>query len=384
MKHGFNLIIIGILLALVIWVGPERISNAWKKILDPSQQTDTASQEQNSDAENTSPAPTPENPYGWQPTEPVQRQAKPTQAKTVYRWTDAAGKVHYGDQIPDDGAAITVDQTQEFNYSNPFQVDIIAVDYSLPLDINHKVELAVSKIFDIYHHSIGLTYRQDPYIKLKLYQDKEAFEQYRDQWAPNLESSVGFYLSQRNEATVWDSGRFENTLKTVTHECSHAILHYQFNRIPAWLDEGLAEYFESMELFGQAVVIHPNKAWDSQLKQLHGVTENISYLQMFIDADYQDWYEKNGEDHQSYAVSWSLVYFLMSTHEGRKTLKALLESFQNDYSYQPKLASNDTDATDHELGMTTVRINDFYYGGIENLHSEWSRWLRKDKSPHRY
>ena len=89
-------------------------------------------------------------------------------------------------------------------------------------------------------------------------------------------------------------------LEVLTHEASHAIMRHQIGRVPAWINEGLAEYFESMHVFGQTVVVHPNRHWAETVN--HRVRSGLLPLGDYLSMPRDQWYVFNGSDGLAYAL----------------------------------------------------------------------------------
>lgn len=299
--------------------------------------------------------------------EPVKQQATAKKSGKIFRWVDDQGKVHYGDQAPDSQKEVE-DKSSEFAFSRRFHVDILGVDHKLPVNTREKVDVAVSKIFEVYEDNLQLGLKGDPFIKVKIFKSQAAFQEYRQLLAPKLETNTGFYVSRLNEASVWQNRNFDAMLNVITHECSHAILNYEIGFTPTWLNEGLAEYFESMHIFGQAIVVPPHPQWDAILKEL-AASDKLPKLDDYFKLQGQDWYKFNKNSNLSYAIGWSLVFYLMSTQEGQQVLANIIRA-----------------AAEDQFGSLNNQqlIENHYYGGVARLEKNWSIWLRSNKSSHRY
>jgi hypothetical protein len=103
------------------------------------------------------------------------------------------------------------------------------------------------------------------------------------------------------------SDRLEADLR---HEVTHALLHASGRRIPLWLDEGLAEYFET-------------SAWAGSVNPAHVAALSVSVGQGWRpDLDrlsrLKDLWQVRPDD---YRESWLWVHYLMhSSEEARQSL----------------------------------------------------------------
>jgi hypothetical protein len=284
----------------------------------------------------------------------------------IYRWTDAEGRVHFSDRPPLEVQQEARDLSAALVEPIPFKVDIIPVDYTMPGETHTKVEIAVAKIHEVLGSRLGLRFRTDPSFAIRIFEDRDSFAGYGHVAVAHV--AAGYYSSERNEAVTWRQQSFEQMLQVITHEASHALLHHRFDDVPPWLNEGLSEYFERMQVFGQAVSIPVNAEWDALIKsQLRD--GSITPLTDYVDLDYQDWLARNLPDNRSYAQAWSLVYFMMSTAEGTRLLARLLEGL---------------DSAAAGRFPSAQAIESGYPGGLAAFETAWHAWAFGPKPPHLY
>lgn len=83
----------------------------------------------------------------------------------------------------------------------------------------------------------------DP-VEIYVLDDRGAFDHFLRFYHPELPPRRAFFLAQGDDRVVYtySNPRLEEDLR---HEGTHALLHGAFGDIPLWLDEGLAEYFET-------------------------------------------------------------------------------------------------------------------------------------------
>lgn len=382
MRRALLLVVLVTLAIALFLKSPETWINAWQRVINGADNHEVSAETDRHaiPVENTTPAPQIEQQEPQQTISsassslsfskqvaPIKKQAPVKKQGKIYRWVDEQGKVHYGDQTPDSLTEVE-DQSTQFAFSRRFHVEIVGVDHKLPVNTREKVDVAVSKIFEVYEDNLQLGLKGDPFIKVKIFKSQTAFQDYRQLLAPKLETNTGFYVSRLNEATVWQNRSFDAMLNVITHECSHAILNYEIGFTPTWLNEGLAEYFESMNIFGQAIVVPPHPQWDPMLQELAN-QKKLPTLDSYFKLQGPSWYDFNKNSHLSYSIGWSLVFYLMSTQEGQQVISSIIKSTRED-----QYGSLDN----HNL------INEHYYGGIERLEKNWSVWLRSNKSAHRY
>jgi len=84
----------------------------------------------------------------------------------------------------------------------------------------------------------------DEPVEIYVLDDRGSFAHFLKFYFPELPPRRAFFLAQGGRRVVYtySSPRLEEDLR---HEATHALLHGSFGDLPLWLDEGLAEYFET-------------------------------------------------------------------------------------------------------------------------------------------
>ena len=155
-------------------------------------------------------------------------------------------------------------------------------------------------------------------------------------------------------------------LSVITHEAFHTILWTNYKHIPTWLNEGFAEYFELINVFGTTAVIELDDYWIRIVKAaIH--QDAAPSLKYFINMDRTQWAELNKESHLSYAMGWTFVYYLMSSKESRKLIVELFR----ERNENPDIKMSDI-------------IKKHYPKGITQLQIYWENWVFGKKTTHRY
>ena len=95
------------------------------------------------------------------------------------------------------------------------------------------------------HRPPGLSPRagEEP-VEIYVLNDRNAFTHFLKFYYPELPPRRAFFLAQGDRRVVYTylSDRLEEDLR---HEATHALLRGCYGDLPLWLDEGLAEYFET-------------------------------------------------------------------------------------------------------------------------------------------
>jgi hypothetical protein len=284
----------------------------------------------------------------------------------IYRWTDAEGRVYFGDRPPAELIQEARDLSAAYAGRARFSFEIVPVDHDLPAETRAQVQVAVSKIHEIFESRLGLRFSSDPSFSIRIFKDREGFEAYGGPGLGHLVS--GYYSPERNEAVTWSQQGFEQMLEVITHEAGHALLHHRFDEVPRWLDEGLSEYVERIQVFGQAVTVPPNPDWDAVVKaQVRD--GSLMPLAEYVGLSTPGWLAHNLPENRAYARAWSLVYFMMSTPEGTQVLGRLL-------------AALDRSGAD---GFTPAEVIGAHYpGGLAAFDIDWRAWVLGPKRAHYY
>lgn len=284
-------------------------------------------------------------------------------ASGVYTWRDAQGRVHFGDEPP--GNRQAEDVSRRYDHRLPFSIVIEGVGYDVPTRLRNRLTTYVRKIFTIYKQALEIEYPQENEFRIVIYGTESAYRAYQRKAAPVLENAAGFYNGENNQITTWGLPE-RHLIPLITHEVSHAISASRGRYIPTWLNEGLAEYFESMEVSGLSAEVPVKDYWVSTLRH-RGWHRRAPNLRNRLDVQHADWYAANGDDNTSYALSWSVVYFLMDSENGRRTIRQLLA-----LPHSP------------ERPETTRLIQARWPGGMKAFTEAWQQWLADADGRHRY
>ncbi len=279
----------------------------------------------------------------------------------IYRWTDDKGRVHYSDTKPTDNNY----QTKEVKgtKASRLKVDLILHGLSLNADIENTIKLSVVKIHEVYTSVLGLNLGEIPPVKIRLFNDKAQFQRFYSQFSNGTRSDQisGFYTSRTGEIVLYKNRSIDRTLEVITHEASHLLLSYAYNnKVPSWLNEGLAEYFELIRLQGLSVGVPPNQFSDRRMKALLE-RGRLLPLNSYFKRNGNAWYLANSSSKGLYySQAWSLVYFLMSSQEGKNTIKKM-------FAY---LKENPWDKN-----INFILMDSFYPRGVEGFEKKWRQWI---------
>ena len=136
-------------------------------------------------------------------------------------------------------------------------------------------------------------------IEIYLFGDEATYRNYLKTYFPQLPYRRALFAKLGGPGMVfaYRGKEFETGLR---HECTHALLHAVLPRVPLWLDEGLAEYFQEPRA---------NRVYDSRHLSMtrwcarFGLNPALDKLEKKTDAS-----PMNATD---YRHAWAWVHFML-------------------------------------------------------------------------
>lgn len=160
---------------------------------------------------------------------------------------------------------------------------------------------------------LDLPVKRDPVV-VYLFNNETEYRRYMNATYPRLPPRSAYFVGTSTELAVYTHWG-QNVREDLRHEYTHGLLHSGLKRVPLWLDEGLAEYFEVAgpkpgglnHDYAQHLAEAVGSGWRPDLKRL----ENLDDSGQMKRADYQE--------------SWAWVhFFLNSTPEAKRALVGYL------------------------------------------------------------
>ncbi|MBM7072409.1 DUF1570 domain-containing protein [Shewanella sp. 202IG2-18] len=269
----------------------------------------------------------------------------------IFSWIDEDGMTHFSDTLFGNEQNTKVLDLYGIEL-NPFEMTI-NTKRTLPKFFERDTSVGVKKIYQILNGYMNEDLIKPVQLNLTFAHSKREYDALQKVKAPTATSSQGFYSGKHNLAAVW----YKNDLqarRTAIHEAVHVINSGLFGNTPRWLNEGLAEYFETIKVSGLAAKITPLN-W-----QQNAAVQRMS-LRTVIYGENNNW--KGSSRHNMYVASHSFVYFLMSTPKGKKLIKQVFKS----------LAENRCQR--HNLQSLFASYPTGFYG----LENDWKNWMHKGK-----
>ena len=304
---------------------------------------------------------------------------------------------HDGAEHPAEGAAGAV----------ALSIEVHVEDGVLPERYRAQIDAGTRRIYAQWRAWLGAAASAGPPVNLRFVGNGERFSALWGKGAGANWTPTGFYRLRSNEAVVLYTPAYrEHALANAFHEISHLVTAWHLGSSPPWLNEGIAEYFETMSFEPGSV---ENGAVENGSAENGSVENGAAESAYFESTDFESSYFKSsysesmeiaaerarfkpsrahldllraqgplpldellgiaGRDwtaeapHRRYASAWSLIAFLMDSSPGRETLRALVRQAH---------AQRRAPAADLASPLAT------YPGGRQALEAAWRRWVLRD------
>lgn len=292
------------------------------------------------------------------------RKEKPVRYKPkeeLYSWKDENGRIIFSDKTPNRISETGVaSDFKRHEYTLPDQYFDINIDLKAGGtfgQLKNQLEVSLRNIYLIMSYLIGKDRLRLSTVNLRIYGTESHYHAFRQSVAPLLnENNAGFYLGDQKLAVTYNHQNPKQTISVSLHEAFHVLAHELFVNTPTWLNEGLAQYFETMTVMDKVATIHPQ---DYSARLAHEVlTTGRMSLRKLVNMEPDEFY--GSDQSPNYASAWSLASYLMVTQKGRQFLSDYMQYMFDHYCHQLP-------------GLQLVEY--FYPGGLKSLESEWYRWV---------
>ncbi len=144
------------------------------------------------------------------------------------------------------GCATTGDRGQPIipeQYKTKTGPYVIFTNYALPTD-DGVVKQLISLRAEV-ENTLGVHVEPGEHpIEVYILSDRKTYEHFVKFYYPELPARRAFFIAQGERRVVY-TFKGDRLEEDIRHEASHALLNLAIGEIPLWLDEGLAEYFET-------------------------------------------------------------------------------------------------------------------------------------------
>jgi tetratricopeptide (TPR) repeat protein len=184
-----------------------------------------------------------------------------------------------------------------------------------------------------------------------VFKDRFAFGPYSLVYAGKREEIAGYFAPRPwGNYVALDGDLRTDALHSVRHEYVHFLLHNNYARLPLWLDEGLAEFYGTLQMVdGEARLGQPIREHIEGLREI----APIPLRQLFaVDRSSKDYHEGVRQG-VFYAESWALTHYLMVGNPARRPqLTQMVKLIQAGATQEDAFArafGGDYDGLEHEL-----------------------------------
>lgn len=175
---------------------------------------------------------------------------------------------------------------------------------------------------------------------------------YRSAWAQGskgapLISNTGYYWPLTNQLYV-NLKSDEDFMRVLVHEMSHSFMHHNIKNPPRWFNEGLAEFFESLQIEHDEVYVYIQTERIKAVK--YALNNRNIELSKFITLPDKEWSNKS-KMNDLYNTAYSLILFItqynpvltqklvQNLQKGLSSQQAIeqsfgsMEQFEHDYKF---------------------------------------------------
>lgn len=193
----------------------------------------------------------------------------------------------------------------------------LAVHSNFPLAADHRLLVELQNLRGDVLQELAIPPSNEP-IQVYLFETSGELQRYARQKDPNFPDRRAFFLESDTRLAVYAHWG-DRVAEDLRHEVAHGYLHSSIPRLPLWLDEGLAEYFEvtrgahglnrpHVEELRAALAVGQ---WKPDLARLQRLTDGSAMTQL------------------DYAESWLWTHWMLNgTPQGRATLQTYLRSLR--------------------------------------------------------
>lgn len=196
--------------------------------------------------------------------------------------------------------------------------EFVSAHYRVVSDMNVKTCSDAAKQLEAALKFYGKELRPSPpddnKYEVYLFSGRQGYLDYtQDLMGSASKGSLGLYTPALKQLLIWNVPDREEMMRTVRHEAFHQYLDRLLDvEAPRWLNEGLAEYFETATMVGRKAHTGEPHAQNLQALQGFGVPDLEEFLEL-SDAQFM-------AHPLSYPYSWGLVHFLLETGEEHRAL----------------------------------------------------------------
>ena len=240
------------------------------------------------------------------------------------------------------------------NVAHGTSVSVKDLNSTLSKDDISKLITVIDKV--VVFHSAHVSIPKVFEIPVRLFESEREYKKYQEKISKTSRSRNGFYSSSKKEVVV---NKNEYYFKTIIHEAQHFILRSGLKSPPKWINEGLSEFYETSYIYSDKVYVKEQSQKRKRLQQWLREKALLA-LSQFLVLSNNDWKKQNEKpEFRCSTISWGLVYFLMSTPDGKNILSLVIKELRED------------------SGRSLVLLEEYYEGGVKTLERDFYEFINK-------
>jgi tetratricopeptide (TPR) repeat protein len=158
-----------------------------------------------------------------------------------------------------------------------------------------------------------------PPITVVVFKDDEAYTPFKPLYQGKPTEVSGYFQSSDDALyiTLAANWRFSNPYAVIFHEYVHYLTNDPSAPLPAWVGEGVAEYYSTFDVSGGGRKIVVGKAIPSRVQLLR--EGNFLPLATLLGVNHDSpFYNEADKKNVFYAESWALVHYLMAGGDAKR------------------------------------------------------------------
>lgn len=171
-----------------------------------------------------------------------------------------------------------------------------------------------------------------------VFKNDVAFSQFKPEIKGKTQNEVAGYFLRRedkNYIVMPANHPGASPLKLIFHEYFHFVAYNNIRNLPAWLNEGLAEFYSTFKTTDNGKSILIGDIAVDRLKHIR--RSSLIPLERLIKADYRSpYFTESGKAGIFYSQSWALVHYLVLGNNGQRhpQLKRFISQLSSNMSVE--------------------------------------------------
>lgn len=156
-------------------------------------------------------------------------------------------------------------------------------------------------------------------ITVIVFKDDRSYQPFKPLYQGQPAPVAGYFQAGDDAAyiTLAAGGQRMHLEAVIFHEYAHLLTSSAGRRLPTWLSEGIAEYYSTFEIGGDAKRLWIGRTVASHLRLLRE-RPLLPLATLLAVNEESPFYNENDKKNLFYATSWALVHYLMLGNDGQR------------------------------------------------------------------